>query len=264
VIAVGRALGAAALGQLTFAIKVGTQPSAAIVDVGAYSLLPALARISHDPGRFREAVLRTLRWGCALAFPITLVLIPLGTPAIVLVFGAKWLQAGHAVMALGVYCAALFFYSVASETWKAAGRPGMLPRMHGLSFILTALCVGASAPFGVAPATVGMAVSAILVATYAVRGMGRIVDLAPRRMLAEVWPPTLSAAAMAGTLYLTEHLLIHSDSHSHPVGLALLAAQAVFGLLLYVGCLAALSTRWRRELAAAFRRGRPRWITQPA
>jgi PST family polysaccharide transporter len=264
VIAVGRALGAAALGQFTFAIKVGTQPSAAIVDVGAYSLLPALARISHDSARFREAVLRTLRWGSALAFPITLVLVPLGTPAIVLVFGAKWLTAGYAVMALGVYCAVLYFYSVSSEVWKAAGRPGMLPRMHGLSFVMTAVCVGAAAPFGVVPVAGAMVVSATVVAVYAVRGMGAVVGLAARRMVAEIWPPAVSAAAMAGILFVTEHLLLHSDHHSHPVGIALLAVQTVFGLLIYLGCLVALSSSCRRELAAAFRRGRPRPITQPA
>lgn len=264
VIAVGRALGTAALGQLTFAIQVGMQPSGALVDVGAYSLLPAFARIAHDPSRFRGALLRAVRWGCAIAFPLGLLLVPLGTPAIVLVFGAKWLPAGHAVMALGVYCAALFFYSVASESWKAAGRPGMLPRMHGLAFALTAICVGAAAPFGVVPVAGGMALSAILVAVYAVRGMCKVVGLAPRQILGEVWAPALSAAFMAGVLFVTEHLVVHSDQHSRPVGIALLAAQALLGAVIYFSCLSAVSGSRRRELTAALRRWHPRGITQPA
>lgn len=250
VFAVGRAFGAAVLGQLSYAINVGMQPNAAIVDIGAYSLLPAFSRISHDPRRFREALLRTVRWICAVAFPLGLLLVPLGTPAVVLIFGAKWRPAGHAVMALGVYCAARCFFSIASEAWKAAGTPGMLPRMHGLSLVLTAICVGAAAPFGLVPVTSAMAASTVLVAIYAVRGMDRVVGVASRAMVREIWPPALSAAVMAGSLFATEHLLLHSDHHSVPVGIALLAAQTLFGLAVYISCVCALSPRLRQELNA--------------
>ncbi len=249
VIAVGRALGASLLGQLSYAINVGMQPNAAIVDIGAFALLPAFSRIADDPRRFREALLRTVRWICAIAFPLGLLLVPLGTPAIVLVFGAKWRPAGHAVMALGVYCAARCFFSIASEAWKGAGTPGMLLRMHGLSFAFTAICVGAAAPFGIVPVTAALAASTILVAIYAVHGMDRVIGVASRLMVREIWPPALSAAVMAGALFLTEHLLLHSDHRSPPIGIALLGAQVLLGLIIYLSCLLILSPRVRRELS---------------
>jgi PST family polysaccharide transporter len=264
VIAVGRILGAATLGQLSYAVRVGTQPVAAMVDVGAYTLLPAFSRISEEPARLRAALLRTLRWACAVAFPLGLLLVPLGTPAVVLVFGAKWRPAGHATMALGVYCAALCFGTVAAEVWKAAGRPGMLPRMQGLGLVLTILLVAVAAPFGLVPVAAALAVSAILVAAYAVHGMGKVVGIEPLRLAREVAPPAISALTMAAVLFVSEHLVVHSDSHSTAVGAALLVGQALLGVVIYLSCLTALSPNCRRDLAGVVRRGRRPRVPQMA
>jgi PST family polysaccharide transporter len=235
-----------------------------MVDVGAYTLLPAFSRISEEPARLRAAVLRTLRWACAVAFPLGLLLVPLGTPAVVLVFGAKWRPAGHATMALGVYCAALCFGTVAAEVWKAAGRPGMLPRMQGLGLVLTILLVAVAAPFGLVPVAAALAVSAILVAAYAVHGMGKVVGIEPLRLAREVAPPAISALTMAAVLFVSEHLVVHSDSHSTAVGAALLVGQALLGVVIYLSCLTALSPNCRRDLAGVVRRGRRPRVPQMA
>ncbi len=256
VVAVGRVLGSGALGQFSYAFRVASQPISAIVDVGAYVLLPALARIAPDDGRFRAGLLRALRWTCAIAFPLGLLLVPLGTPAVVLVFGAKWRAAGHAVMALGVYCAALGLDSIASETWKAAGKPKMLPRMHGLAFALTVLCVGALVPFGLNAVTIGMAFAAIGEGAYAVYGIGQVARIPIRRLLAELWPSAIAATVMAGVLFAGEHGVLHSDRYGLIAGVALLAAETLAGVGLYLGLLCALSPSCRGELAALMRYGR--------
>ena len=68
VVVVGRFIGAGPLGQLTYASRVAAQPLGVLVNVGGYVLLPALASIASQEERFREAVVRSLRWVCVLAF----------------------------------------------------------------------------------------------------------------------------------------------------------------------------------------------------
>ncbi len=254
VIAVGRFLGAGPLGQLSYAIRVGSQPIAAVVDVGAYGLLPALARIAHDRERFRHGLLKAFRWTCAIAFPLGFLLIPLGAPAIVLVFGAKWHLAGQAVMALGVYCAALAPDTVATEVFKAAGRPEMMRRMRGVFLVLMLASVGAMVPFGVTAVTVGMAASAIGEAAYAIRGISRVAKVPLSQLLAEAWPPAGAALVMMGLLLLAEHGVAHADQRSLPVGILILALEALFGIGVYLLGLMAMSPSCRRDFPVILRR----------
>jgi len=254
VIALGRVSGASALGQFTYSSRVASQPLGAVIDVGAYVLQPAFARLSPHDERFRAAVRRSLRWLCITAFPAGLLLVPLGTPAVVLVFGEQWREAGNGAAALGGYCAALSLDSIASETWKSCGRTDMLPRMHGVSLIMTAVCVGALVPFGLLGVTIGMSVSAVGVGAYAVRGMSRALNIALADLASEIWPPTIAAIAMAGTLFCLEHLVVHADRHGAILGLTLLALEALLGAGIYLAVLAVLAPRVTREFAGVVRR----------
>jgi PST family polysaccharide transporter len=264
VAAVGRVLGSGALGQYSYAMRVALQPIGAIVDVGAYVLLPALARIAPNDVRFRTGLLRALRWTCALSFPLGLLLVPLGEPALVLLFGAKWRAAGHAVMALGVYSAALGLDSIASETWKAAGRPELLPRMHGLSLALTVIFVGALVPFGLNAVTIGVALAGIGEGAYAVHGISKVVDISWRRLSREIWPPAAAAIGMGAVLFAIDRGLLHADRHGVVVGVATLALETLFGAAVYLPCLSALSASCRVELGGAVRGIRSRGLAKAA
>jgi O-antigen/teichoic acid export membrane protein len=249
VIALGRFSGTGALGQFTYSFRVATQPLRALVNVGGYVLLPAFSRIATDKERFQAAVLRALRWVSATSFPVGLLLVPLATPAVVLLFGETWREAGYGAMALAGYCAALSLDSLASEAWKAYGRPDMLPRMHGLSLALTTICVGALVPFGLVGVTIGMSVSAIGVAAYAIRGMGKALDMSLTQMQREIWPAAFASVAMGGGLFLLEHFVVKADQHGTVLGLALVAAEAVLGAIVYLGLLSVLAPETTRELA---------------
>jgi O-antigen/teichoic acid export membrane protein len=217
-------------------------------------LLPAFSRLAPHEQRFRAAVLRALRWLCITAFPAGLLLIPLGVPAVVLVFGHRWHQAGMGAAALGVFCAALSLDSIASEAWKARGRPDMLPRMHGLSLLFTAVGVGAGVPFGLIGVAIGISVSAVGVAAYAVWGMSSALGIALADLLQEIWPPGVAAAVMAGALLVIDHFLVHAERHAVVPGLALVACEALLGLALYVGLLTLVAPRSVAELLGAVRR----------
>jgi O-antigen/teichoic acid export membrane protein len=258
VLALGRFAGASALGQFTYSFRVASQPLRALVNVGGYVLLPAFARIATDKERFQLAVLRSLRWVSATSFPIGLLLVPLGMPAVVLLFGETWREAGYGAMALAGYCAALSLDSLASEAWKAYGRPDMLPRMHGLSFVLSTICVAALVTFGLIGVTIALSVSAIGVATYAVWGMSRALDISLRRLQAEIWPAAVASTLMAGGLFLLEHFVVRADRQGTAVGLLLVALEALLGAVVYLGLLAMLAPQTTRELARGAERLRAR------
>lgn len=264
VVAIGRFIGTGALGQFTYASRVASQPIGAIVNAGGYVLLPAFSRLSAHDARFRAALLRALRWVCALAFPAGMIIVPLGMPAVVLIFGEQWRQAGYGAMALGVACAALALDSIASEAWKAYGRPDMLPRMHGISLLLTTLCVAATVSFGMVGVTIGLSASAVGVAAYAVRGMSSVMDIPIRRLLAEIWPPAVAAVVMATCLVCLEFLVVHADSRGTLVGLALLAGETLIGVALYLGVLTVVARSAVRELLAALRDLNARRNAHPA
>jgi O-antigen/teichoic acid export membrane protein len=248
VLALGRFSGAAALGQFTYANRVSTQSLGAVVNVGGYVLLPAFSRLSVHDERFRSAVRTALRWLCILSFPAGMLLIPLGTPAIVLIFGEQWREAGHAAMALGVYCSALSLDSIASEAWKANARTDMLPRMHAVSLGLTLVFVGGLVPFGVVGVAIGMSVAAVGVAAYAVRGMAHALGIDLADLLREIWPPAVAAGAMAGALFFLEYFLVHAETHGLVIGLALLVAETVLGAVVYVALLALVAPKSARQL----------------
>jgi O-antigen/teichoic acid export membrane protein len=250
VLALGRFAGAGPLGQYTYAARVATQPLKAMINVGGYVLLPAFSRIAAEEERFKMAVLRSLRWVCATGFPLGMLLVPLGLPAIVLVFGETWRPAGYGAMALAGYCSALSLDAIATEAWKAYGRPDMLPRMQGLSVLVTTICVGALVPFGLVGVTIGMSLAAIGVATYAVRGMGRALGISIRSMQREIWPAAVAASAMAGMLFCLEYFVVKADQRGTVVGLALVVVEAFLGIAIYLVLLFLLAPDTVRELTS--------------
>jgi O-antigen/teichoic acid export membrane protein len=239
-VVIGRLLSTAALGQYRYAWRVAALPLAAIVNVGAYVLYPAFAAIASDDERFRGAFMRALRWLSIVALPASLILLPLGEPLVVLVFGEQWRPAGRAVAAMCAFAAGHTYDSLASEAWKAAGRPDLLVRMHVLSAASLVALMLAFVPVGLTGMGVALSLSSIAVAAYALRGAGRVVGIPVRRLLEEIWPPAAGAILMAGILYAVEHGVVHADTHGVVLGLALLVAEAAGGAVLFLAFLAAL------------------------
>ncbi|TMK24078.1 MAG: hypothetical protein E6G62_09340 [Actinobacteria bacterium] len=130
----------------------------------------------------------------------------------------------------------------------------MLPRMHGLSFVLTVICVGALVTFGLVGVTIGMSVSAIGVAAYAIWGMSKALGISISSLEREIWPAALASVLMGGGLFLLEHFIVEADRHGTVVGLFLVAGEAVLGLVVYLLVLSVLAPATTRELAAGSRR----------
>ena len=247
---VGRFIGTAPLGQYRYARRFAIQPLAGVVNIASYVLLPALAQLSGERERFRPAFLRALRWTSTIALPTSFAFLPLGEPVAVLLLGERWREAGQALSALCAYSAGGAVVSVASEGLKAWGRPDFLPRIHLFAAILAAALMLALLPVGLVGIAAGVSIASAAAAVYALRVVGRAIDIPLRGMLAEIWPPFVAAALSAATLYPAERLLVHASERGTVVGLALLATEALLGAALYLALLAAAAPASARELLA--------------
>jgi PST family polysaccharide transporter len=250
---IGRFIGAGALGQYTYAMRVATQPFGLIVNGVAYVLLPSFARLASDERRLRAAVIRALRTVCSIAFPAGLIFVPLAVPAMTVVFGSRWHEAGYALMALAVSCAVLSLDSLASEIWKATGRVRYMPRMHGLGFVLTIVLVAATLPVGLVAVCGAISLASVGVAMYALWGIHAAIKLQIRTLASQVWPPAAAAVLMASALYAIDRLIVHAGAHPAGVALTLLAAETLLGAGLYLTSLRLIAPGTTADLTALAR-----------
>jgi O-antigen/teichoic acid export membrane protein len=248
-IVIGRLISTAALGQYGYAWRVAALPLAAVVNVGAYVLYPAFARIASDEERFRAAFLRALRWLSTVALAASALLLPLGEPLVVLAFGEAWRPAGRATAAMCAFAAGHAYDSLASEAWKAAGRPELLVRMHTLSAASLLMLMLAFLPLGLTGMGVALSLSSLMVAVYAIHGAGRVLRISWRRLVDEIWPPTVAAVAMAGILFVFDRAVARAADHGVALGLALLVAEAAAGGLVFFALLVTI----RRDRAGELR-----------
>lgn len=255
----GRFVGTAALGQYQYAARIAEKPLGIVVNAGSYVLFPAFSRISHDESRLRAAFTRALRWISVVAFPIGTIMLPLGVPFAVLLFGETWRDAGYAAMAMFAFVGGRAIVSVCSEVFKAAGRPEILPRMHAYSGGVNIAAMVALLPLGLVGVAAGISVSAIVIGAYALWRAAEVTSTAVTRLLREVWAPALAAMAMAGALFVLDRLLIESAGREVGIGLLLLAGEMLLGACLYLACLRLIAPSLGRAVLDAVREG-PRRI----
>jgi O-antigen/teichoic acid export membrane protein len=254
VIMLGRFTSAATLGQYRNGFRLAAQPGQAFVDVGAYVLLPMLAHISRDAQHLAAVVRRVYGVALAAAIPISLTTIPLGVPIAVLFLGHDWRPAGHAIAALWGLLLGGAISSVAAETAKAIGRPGLLVRIHGLNLGVTAVLVIATAiPFGLIGVASAVSVSQLLVGLYAFRQVATHVGMTWRDLAAEMVPPLLASGAMLAAM-LAFAMSVDPLDHGEALGLLLTAAQVLIGALVYITALAIIDPRRRGDLRRVVRR----------
>jgi PST family polysaccharide transporter len=250
VIMLGRFSGAATLGQYRNGFRLASQPTQAFVDVGAYVLLPTLAHISRDRRRLGSVIRRVYGVALAGSVPVSVAMIPLGVPIAVLFLGREWRPAGHAIAALWGLLLGGAISSVAAESSKAIGRPGLLVRIHSVNLAVTAVLVIATAiPFGLVGVATAVSVSQLLVGLYAFGLIAPHVDMTWRALAAEAVSPLVASAALLAAM-VAFAVLVHPLDHGEAVGFVLTGVQVLLGGLIYVAALGFIDPRREADLMA--------------
>lgn len=250
----GRVSGTAALGQYRNGLRLAQQPSNAFVDVGAYVLLPVLARMSGQPDRLTGAVKRVFGVTAAMALPVSVAMVPLGVPIAVLSLGDRWRPAGHVIAGLSFMLVGIASSSVAVEAIKAIGRPRLLVRMSTFYLSVTAACVIAGAlSYGPTGVAIGISLSACASAVFNLAVLTRQLDLSGRELIASGVGPAVASAMMLVAMLLLNSAL-NPAARSEVAGIAATCAEAAVGFIVYLAALLIVDRPRREDLSSLARR----------
>jgi O-antigen/teichoic acid export membrane protein len=254
VLLLGRFVGKNPLGQFRYASRMESTVGSVMVQSASYVLFPAMARITADRDRFRDACERSFRSMCAIGFPLGMLLVPLSLPAALIFFGETWKDAGYAAMALAWCTVAGTPISFASEMLKADGRPDILLRIRAVNTVAITVFMLALLPFGLVGVCGGLSIGTTVAAGYGIVRAGRQLDIPVRRLLGQAWAFAAAAIFMAAVLVPLEFLVIDASSHGTALGILLLAGEGLLGLVLYLLAVRVLDPPGFRELIGIVRR----------
>jgi O-antigen/teichoic acid export membrane protein len=244
---IGRLFGTDTLGQFRYGGRVIGSPLGALMNAGSYVLYPALSRISDDARRFERGFSRSVRLTCAIAMPLSFVLLPLGVPIALVLLGPQWREAGELISAMFAYSGARALVSITRETFKASGRSERLTRIQLVSFVLTLGLIVAFSWIGPVGVGVGISLSSIGTAVYATRAVSPVIGVPVRRIAAEIWPPVVASTLMAAAVFIAQ-LAVEPEAHGTAVGMILLAGDVLLAGVVYLGALTLIAPGTAREL----------------
>lgn len=253
-VVLGRRLGTSALGQYRYGYQMAYLPAMAVTDVFGYVLFPGFARISSDRDRFREAFLRALGWTWFGVLPVAVLLIVVGQPVAVLVFGDQWAPAGTAAMAMAGVPAGAALHALGAQVIKGSGRITLVNWLSAIGLGSHLLLVVLLLQFGLVGVGIALSVTCLVVGVVAVLFACSVADLPKRRLFACLGPSTLSALLGSAVIFPLEHLVVRSGRCSVPVGLAWVAADCLLFCLVYIGVLRLLSPDRYRVMHSAVKR----------
>lgn len=151
VAAIGRALGEHALGFYIVALRV---PELVIgmmaVNVSRVSF-PALARRRATDGQqLCDSTVMVLRYQALYVAPVAAAVAVLSTPLIVVLFSAKWADAGGVLSALAVWSGVATVVFPLGDALKAVGKQWLLVALNAIQIPLLGTAIVLVAPLGIA------------------------------------------------------------------------------------------------------------------
>lgn len=246
---VGRTLSSAALGQYRYGQRIAQIPVRMVIEIGAVSLFPAFSRIAGDTERLKAAYLRALKWATTAAAPICGLIIALGEPAVVVVFGEPWRAAGTLVVAMSGLGLGKAWMSVSEEAIKGAGRTRLLnwqtmtEILLGIGLLLLFLNL-----FGLIGVGIAVSATALIVACVVVGLAIPVVKVSVRQVVLAVLPPLPAAVIALAVTWFLENSVFRAEYRSLVMAVLLLSLATFVYLVIYVGILAVTAPAATREL----------------
>jgi PST family polysaccharide transporter len=272
---VGRVLSTGALGSLRYGERMAQIPQTGIIEVGATTLFPAFSRIAGDSNRLAAAYLRALHWSMVGATVGTGLIIAAGEPAVVVLFGEKWRDAGVALVCMAGLNIGSGMSVVSQDVIKARGRTRLIiwytlaDLFLGVGFLLALI-----GPFGFVGASLYISLTSLVTATIMLGLSQKVVTAPLRRVLKALATPLPSMVIATVAAWCLEHYVLRSDTRGLVLSLIFLAVDALVFCLVYLALLAVfarstvvtivrkvpvLIARFRRRDAESGPRGRHGW-----
>jgi hypothetical protein len=121
--------------------------------------------------------------------------------------------------------------------------------MHTATAVVTITAMLALVPAGLTAAAAGLSIGAMAGGIYSLALMRRATGVALRSMAREIVAPAVAAVLAALAVLPLEAFVVDAESHGTAAGAGLLVAEALAGLAVYLGLLAALAPSLIGELS---------------
>jgi PST family polysaccharide transporter len=235
---VGRFLSTGALGFFRYGQRIALIPEVGIIEVGAITLFPAFSRIAGDRKRFAAAYLRALHWSMVGAAVGTGLMIAVGEPAVVVLFGERWRGAGVALVAMSGVSIGAAVAVVAQDAIKAHGRTRLInwftlaDLFLGVGFLLVLTWA-----FGFVGASLYISLIILIDAAIMLGLAQRLVIVPLRRVLTVLAPPIPGLLIATMATWWLEHDILRADSRGPILAVALLGVDALVFCLIYLAVL---------------------------
>ena len=147
-IIIAKILGMNALGLYSFAFSIAIM-AISIPLSGITSLsLPMFSRMQHDMPAFKKTYLEGTRLVAAYALPAGAGLALLSEPIVRLVCGDTWTGMETILSVLALYSGLGHLWVLNSDTFKAIGRPDIMPKLYAVQLLVMVPALFASAHYG--------------------------------------------------------------------------------------------------------------------
>ena len=225
---VGAVLGDTALGLYSVAYRILNITQVMLINVARKLAFPALSRLQHDPPRLARAYLR-LNWvGSVAIMPGYIGLALVAPELIVLLFGAKYAEAGIVASILFLIGPVLTLQAFSGALLNAAGHPNVVFRFRLITTLTSVIGFAIAVSFGIVWVAAAFVIRGYLLLPlnlYWVRKYAAVPVAAYVRQLRGVF---LATAAMVAVV-LVLRLLLPSDMARS----AFLAIEVVAGALTF-------------------------------
>lgn len=194
VAAVGRVLGATALGLYTIAFRVPEL----VIETVAWNVsavaFPALARKRiEDNETLGTASLMLVRYQALYALPAATGMAVLATPLVVVLFGPNWSEAAGVTAAIAVMSGISATVFPLGDLFKAVGRQRILVGLTFISLPLTVVAVIVAAPYGITAVAWARVIQLVVHASLVFLFATRVVDVRWREIGATLRPAVVCA-----------------------------------------------------------------------
>lgn len=232
----------ASLGRYTVASDFAVLPTQSIIGPAMRPVLAAFSTIAGNADRLRSAYLKAARLTMLIAVPAGLGIALTSDLIVAIVLGPQWMQAAHYLTWLALAVIPTAYCQPFASLTLAVDRPSLVfwsNLFDTLARII--LMTAAFHGFGIEGILYARIVVALLQAVVAALYVRRLVGLSLRAQVRNLWQVALSCLIMSLCVLLLRHVLPQVDLGT----IGALAATAVSGGLIYVGCMFACGFRLR-------------------
>ena len=248
---IGRRLDANTLGQYRYGMSLAQLPALVIVQIGSYVLFPAFSRLQSDPPRFARAFERALQVTWVGAAPFAGLMIAIGEPAVVVLLGEKWREAGVALMVMSGYGVGIALQAVGSEVIKAVGASKLLNWTTATSLVLGIGSLIALLPLGLVGVGIAMSITEIAVGIVVLILSRRVVKFSVPRLAWMLVPPAIAAAVAMAAVWWLDRNIFGADEHGVILGILLLILETIIFALIYLAVLTVIAPKLGRSMIGA-------------